>query len=183
MKYTIYKTSLLCGLIFIFAAFTFAQTERGKGVELYSQGDFKGAVESLQKSVETYSKDRDSWLYLGMALVRQNQVKNAVKAFQKADSLKVDEPVGDYKKIKFIAKPRATYTDSARGNQTQGKIKLAVEFGADGKIGFIFPFKKLEYGLTENAIIAAGKIRFEPATKNGNSTTGIAIVEYNFTTF
>lgn len=40
-----------------------------------------------------------------------------------------------------------------------------------------------KYGLTENAITAAGKIKFKLAIKNGNPVTGIAIVEYNFTIF
>lgn len=175
--------SLLCGLIFIFAAFTFAQTEREKGIELYNRDDFKGAVESLQKAVETDKKDRDSQLFLGMALARQNQVKDAVKVFQKAANIKLDEPVGDDKKIKFIAKPRASYTDSARSNQTQGTIKLAVEFGADGEIKAIVPFQTLPGGLTANTIDAVRKIKFEPAVKNGKPVTSIEILEYSFSIY
>lgn len=112
-----------------------------------------------------------------------------MEAFNKADkipykkraaSVFAEDVKTNDKKIKFISKPRVNYTDLARDNGAQGTVKLAVEFGADGKIKFIFPFKKLGYGLTENAILAAGKIKFEPEIKNGNPVNSIAIIEYSF---
>lgn len=183
MRFTLHKANLLFGLILVFTSFAFAQAEREKGIELYTQGNFSGAVESLQKAVESDNKDRDSRLFLGMALVGQKQLKDAVKEFKKADSLKSEEPVGDDKKIKFLVKPRVSYTDEARVNQTQGTIKLAVEFGADGKIKSIFPFQTLPNGLTANTIDAVSKIVFEPALKNGKPITKIEIVEYSFTIY
>lgn len=167
-------------LLFLFSLTTPAQTERDKGIELYWQGDYQTAVETLQKLVTVKDKDQDLWLVIGMSFARLNKPKEARKAFDKADTYSNKQLAGNEKEAKIIAKPRARYTDAARMNDEQGKIKLAVEFGADGKIKYIFPFDTLRYGLTEEAVTAAEKIKFEPAVKNGKNVPTIIIVEYQF---
>ncbi|MEP7037870.1 MAG: energy transducer TonB, partial [Acidobacteriota bacterium] len=88
--------------------------------------------------------------------------------------------VGVTEKIKFISKPKASYTDQARTNQVQGTVRLRVTFSASGQIGSIAPVSGLPYGLTEQAIAAARQIRFEPAKRNGVPIPTTAVVEYNF---
>ena len=88
--------------------------------------------------------------------------------------------VGVTEKIKFISKPKASYTDQARTNQIQGTVRLRVTFTASGQIGSIAPVSGLPYGLTEQAIAAARQIRFEPAKRNGVAIPTTAVVEYNF---
>ena len=90
------------------------------------------------------------------------------------------KPVGVTEKIKFISKPKASYTDQARTNQIQGTVRLRVTFTASGQIGSIAPVAGLPYGLTEQAIAAARQIRFEPAKRNGVPIPTTAVVEYNF---
>ncbi len=90
------------------------------------------------------------------------------------------KPVGVTEKIKFISKPKASYTDQARTNQIQGTVRLRVTFSASGQIGSISPVSGLPYGLTEQAIAAARQIRFEPAKRNGVPIPTTAVVEYNF---
>ena len=90
------------------------------------------------------------------------------------------KPVGVTEKIKFISKPKASYTDQARTNQIQGTVRLRVTFTASGQIGSISPVSGLPYGLTEQAIAAARQIRFEPAKRNGIPIPTTAVVEYNF---
>ncbi len=90
------------------------------------------------------------------------------------------QPVGVTEKIKFISKPKASYTDQARTNQIQGTVRLRVTFSASGQIGSISPVSGLPYGLTEQAIAAARQIRFEPAKRNGVPIPTTAVVEYNF---
>lgn len=82
--------------------------------------------------------------------------------------------------LKIISKPRAYYTDLARQNYVQGTIRLRVVFLADGTVGNITPVNNLPDGLTEQAIIAAKQIKFEPMIKNGRATTVIKKVQYNF---
>lgn len=83
-------------------------------------------------------------------------------------------------KINIILKPRASYTDAARQRSVQGTVRLRVTFLANGGIGNIDPVAELPLGLTEQAIIAAAKMFFVPAKKEGKPTTVTKIVEYNF---
>lgn len=180
---TLYKIVLLFAFVISSAAFAVAQTEREQGIEYYLKADYKNAVETLQKTVAADDKDREAWLFLGAALAGQNDGKQALKAFKKADKLEEIKFVGNDTNVKITAKPRPSYTDSARGNLTQGTVKLIVEFGADGTVKRIFPFEALRDGLTEQSISVARKIKFEPATRNGKPVVSIAIVKYSFTIY
>ncbi len=89
----------------------------------------------------------------------------------------------EIKPIKIISKPRPYYTDLARQNNVQGNVKLRVAFLASGEIGSISPIGELPSGLTEQAIIAAKLIKFEPALKLGKVITVTKIVQYDFTIY
>ena len=85
--------------------------------------------------------------------------------------------------IKIVSKPRANYTDYARFYHITGSVQLRVTFMADGKVGLVSPVKRVPFGLTEQAIIAACNLKFEPATKNGVPYTVTKQVIYNFTLY
>ena len=71
-----------------------------------------------------------------------------------------------------------------RGRTTfTGEIKIAVEFRADGKLGFVFPFQTLQHGLTQNAVGAASSITFEPAIKNGKPVSVVSVITYGFSIY
>jgi len=53
-------------------------------------------------------------------------------------------------------------------------------FADDGAIKHIMVLQGLSYGLTEQAIIAARKIRFTPADKDGKPISVMIILEYTF---
>lgn len=118
--------------------------ERDKGIEFYNKGEFQQAAEILQKAVETDDQDRKSWLYLGMSYASLKNKKLAVAAFKKAEKVVLKEPTESNEKetsVKIISKRQAKYTDSARMNRVQGTVKLAIEFGADGRIKAIYAFR------------------------------------------
>jgi TonB family protein len=85
--------------------------------------------------------------------------------------------------VRIVLKPRANYTDQARNGQTQGKVLLRVVFSANGGIGAISVISGLENGLTEQAIVAAKRIVFIPASRNGIRYSVVKPVEYNFTIY
>jgi len=168
---------------FSFIAYAQAETDREKGIELYKQGEYEKAVQILQEIVKVEKKDRLAWLYLGASFVKLKKDNEAIKAFQKTSGVyKKNLTVYD-KPPKIISKPIPTYTEAARRNQVSGNIKVAVEFGADGKIGFVFPFQDLPDGLTANSVNAAKSIKFEPSVKDGKPVTVISVVEYSFSVF
>ena len=85
--------------------------------------------------------------------------------------------------LKIISKPRASYTDKARQNNTQGKIKLAVLFGASGRIEYVMFLSRLGSGLDENVMRAARSIKFEPKTKDGKPVSVVRVIEYGFSIY
>ena len=184
MKVYFIKINFSLFIIFLLTAAAFAQTEREKGIELYENGNYKEAVENLQKVIETGENDGEAWRFLGMAHFALKNYKQARKAFdncKQSEDVELNKTYDKLLKISFKSHPK--YTMEARRNLTSGKVILAVEFGRDGKIGRIFPYKTLLDGLTESAVSAAGKMKFEPALRNGKSVTVIKFVEYDFMTF
>jgi TonB family protein len=182
---TLYKTTLFFILLFSAVNIFAQQTEREKGFALYEKGEYQKAVETLQKAVEADADDQKSWLYLGMSNARLENKSEAVKAFKKAEkTVFKEEKAGENQTpLKIISKPQARYTDAARSDGIQGTIKVAVEFGADGKIKEIFPYRTLSGGLNENVVAAVEKIRFEPATRDGKTVLTIKILSYTFTIY
>ncbi|MEP6904048.1 MAG: energy transducer TonB [Actinomycetota bacterium] len=85
--------------------------------------------------------------------------------------------------LRILSKPRANYTDFARFYQISGKVVLRLTFSANGIIGAVSVVSKLPFGLTEQAIIAARGISFEPAMKEGVALSVTKMIEYNFTIY
>jgi TonB family protein len=80
----------------------------------------------------------------------------------------------------ILYREKAKYTREARDNKVEGTVVLSVVFGADGQIGDVRVIQGLPHGLTENAIIAANKIRFEPAIKDGRPVSVRGVLEFTF---
>ncbi|NOT62484.1 MAG: energy transducer TonB, partial [Acidobacteria bacterium] len=80
----------------------------------------------------------------------------------------------------ILYKEKAKYTEEARQNKVQGTVALSVVFTADGRITSIRVVRGLPDGLTEKAIEAAQRIRFQPATKNGAPVSVRGQLEFSF---
>jgi tetratricopeptide (TPR) repeat protein len=78
---------------------------------------------------------------------------------------------------------KAIYTEDARQNKVSGAVQLLAVFTSDGKIEGVIPVKWLPGGLTETAIRAARRIRFQPATKDGKPVSVIMKLEFQFSIF
>ena len=74
----------------------------------------------------------------------------------------------------------ATYTQEAREHKTEGAVVLNLLFGADGKIDDVQVVRGLPDGLTEQAVVAAKKTRFQPATKDGEPISVRGNLTYYF---
>ncbi len=85
--------------------------------------------------------------------------------------------------LKFISKPLPVYTAAARKSNIQGTVTLRITFLASGEIGVITPFKCLPDGLTEQAIVAARQIIFEPQKLNGVPQTVTKQLDYAFSQY
>lgn len=81
---------------------------------------------------------------------------------------------------KITYREKAKYTEEARDNVIHGTVALNVVFRSDGRISDIKVVKGLPYGLTEKAIEAVRKIRFEPAIKDGQPVHVRGYLEFTF---
>jgi hypothetical protein len=85
--------------------------------------------------------------------------------------------------LRLVSKPRAQYTDLARFYNIQGVVRLRVTFGSDSKIGAINVVKKLPFGLVDESIKAARKMKFKPKEQDGKPVTIVKPLEYSFTIY
>lgn len=77
-------------------------------------------------------------------------------------------------------KPEPSFTERARNHNVRGVVRLRAVLGADGRVRNIIALKRLPDGLTEMAIAAAQRIKFTPATINGQPVSQFVVLEYHF---
>jgi TonB family protein len=72
------------------------------------------------------------------------------------------------------------YTDEARKRGIEGIVTVEVEFDINGAGSVLRVIQGLDYGLTENAIVALRNWTFAPADRNGSPVAVIARVDIQF---
>lgn len=90
------------------------------------------------------------------------------------------EPMTASLRPTILYREKAKYTEEARQNKIQGTVVLQVVFHANGSITEVKVVRGLPDGLTEKAIEAARKIRFNPAVKNGTPVSVRGTLEFSF---
>ena len=81
----------------------------------------------------------------------------------------------------FVAfRPEPNYTEEARQNALTGSVILKAVLTAEGAVTNIKVAASLPYGLEQNAIDAAKRLRFIPAMKDGKFVSTWMQLEYNF---
>lgn len=83
-------------------------------------------------------------------------------------------------KARITSKPEAQYPKAAHDNNVWGTVIIRVVLTKHGRVENIKVVQGLPYGLTQAAIAAARKLTFIPATKDGNSVSQSALLEYSF---
>ena len=83
-------------------------------------------------------------------------------------------------KARLISKPEPVYTQKARNEQIAGTVVLRCVFASDGTVKYILIVQSLPGGLTDQAVAAAKKIKFIPATRDGKAVSMWMQLEYNF---
>ena len=83
-------------------------------------------------------------------------------------------------RARILKKPEPSYSEFARNAQVEGTVVLRAILAADGQVKNILVLGRLPHGLTERAIEAARKIKFQPAVKDGRPVSVFVQIEYNF---
>jgi hypothetical protein len=81
-------------------------------------------------------------------------------------------------RLKILEQPKPELPQNYSTLDVQGTVILRVEFLEFGDIGEIAQVKTLPSGLTEKAVAAAKKIKFEPEKKEGKPVTVVRQIEY-----
>ncbi|HEX8072193.1 MAG TPA: energy transducer TonB [Pyrinomonadaceae bacterium] len=84
------------------------------------------------------------------------------------------------RKAVLLTKPEPGFTEAARRHDLEGEVVLRLVLGADGEVHNIVAVKGLPDGLTEEAVAAAKRIKFEPAQIQGRPVSQYVSVVYNF---
>ncbi len=82
--------------------------------------------------------------------------------------------------IVVLAKPLPAYTAEARQLKIEGDVTLEVRFLASGQVEVLRVVAGLGHGLDEQAKLAAARIRFKPATKDGQAVDQVSIIHVTF---
>ncbi len=80
----------------------------------------------------------------------------------------------------ILYQEKAKYTEAARQNRVQGTVVVQVVFTHDGRISSPKVIRGLPDGLNEQAILAAQRIKFRPAMKNGQPVSVRMSIEFTF---
>lgn len=82
--------------------------------------------------------------------------------------------------VEVTYKPNPVYTEEARQLKLEGEVLLEVMFGANGQLHVNRVVRGIGHGLDEAAVVAASKMKFKPAMRNGQPTDSTAIVHVVF---
>jgi|SRR5262245_6447176 len=80
----------------------------------------------------------------------------------------------------ILYREKAKYTETARQHKAQGTVVLSVVFDANEKITGVRIIRDLPYCLTAQALIAAQRIKFKPAMKDGRPISVRGSLEFSF---
>src|SRR5258706_15322984 len=81
-------------------------------------------------------------------------------------------------RLKILEQPKPELPQNYLTLGVQGTVVLRIQFLDLGEIGEITPVKTLPNALTERAVVAAGKIKFEPEQKDGKPLTVVREIQY-----
>jgi len=85
-----------------------------------------------------------------------------------------------HQKARLLVRPEPPYTENARANGVEGVVDIQLILTSKGKVKVLHVRKGLPDGLTEQAVKAAKKIKFEPAKVDGKPVSSFLLAEYNF---
>lgn len=84
------------------------------------------------------------------------------------------------RKVRVISKPEPTYTELARQHERAGTVVIRCVFSSHGTVTNLRVVSGLPDGLDNRALIAARRIKFLPAVKDGHFVSMWMELQYNF---
>ena len=139
---------------------------------------YREAAEHLKAYLRLAPKARDADF--------QRQQLQALRAYvessEDATPPAFPAPEG-WEKAVLLKKPEPGMTEEARHASANGVVRVRALLDADGAVKHVLVVKPLGYGLTEQALDAARRIKFKPAVKDGRPASQWVTIEYNFNVY
>jgi TonB family protein len=136
---------------------------------------FNESADHLERAARAGGVDADLWR--GQAEMARTYAQllaaPAVPAFRAGPTLR---PVITYRE-------KAKYTEEARSSGVQGAVVLRAVLSHDGRVEHVQVLRPLSHSLTEQAMIAARRIKFLPVIRDGHPVSIILQVEFHFSLF
>ena len=86
---------------------------------------------------------------------------------KKRDAESARPPSVNDTEVEILSKPKPVYTEEARALHLEGDVVLDIVFEATGTVRVLGVASGLGHGLDEAAVVAAKKIQFDPAKRDG----------------
>lgn len=118
---------------------------------------------------ETAQAAHELALYLRTVRSRQeiSTLRKRLKAIDSLSQARPEKAVEDtFIPPRIHRVPRATFTEQARSNRIEGKVKVEALLGSDGRISQVIVVQGLGFGLDEQAVNAAKSIEYTPGMNN-----------------
>jgi TonB family protein len=155
-----------------------------KAYESFRESSPEARSEFLDTLFEQQKKDVLSAPSIREVMARCSQVPLSDRNRRSSDagdmvyaSIEVSTPA------RIKSKPVPQYPDEAKAHRIEGVVVLQAVLSSSGRITDIQILEGLPYGLTEQSIAAARRIRFEPAIKDSRPVSTLVKLEYHFGLF
>lgn len=148
-------------------------------------GDFERFLSSAElNSAQVNQSDNAKTVTISSLMpITINQIGSIAEKSKdnEAETNDSNQPISQVENpILFLTKPRVNYTDSARGANVTGVIRLRLTFSKDGRISKIEAVSSLPHGLLRNAVFSALRMKFIPQEKDDELVSTTKVVEYSF---
>ncbi|HEY9231526.1 MAG TPA: TonB family protein [Blastocatellia bacterium] len=174
-------------------------------VLLYEKREMKKAASELETAMSLGARFPNAYVLKGMLELQSSQQEAALNSYKEAlrlaghddaelASLKervtaleaIQEHLthkGDaaYQRPQLLNRPMPRYTEEARRNHIQGAVRAAMLIDEQGNVTRVVVLTTLGYGLDEQAVQAASRLKFSPATKDGKPVPFwlMVMIEFN----
>jgi TonB family protein len=128
----------------------------------------KGTLEIIaSRREEALASYKEALRVAGPEAAGMTNVQQRVTALETMQEFAEHKDDPSYQRPMPLNTPMPRYTEEARQNRVQGAVTAAVLVDETGKVASLVLLTTLGHGLDEEALRAAARLKFSPATKDG----------------
>jgi TonB family protein len=127
-----------------------------KGTLMLAAGNFESALEAYKKALQVIAPND----------LELQMLQEQITALESYIDFKSHKHAA-YKQPKPLNLPMPNYTEEARAKKVQGVVRTRILVTEQGEVKSILLISRLGHGLDREAIRAAMRLKFSPATKDG----------------